>query len=136
MSGCPLCAGAGETLLWRGERCRVILADEPGYPGFCRVVWGEHVAEMTDLPPSDRQHLMDVVFAVEGALREVLAPRKVNLASLGNQVPHLHWHVIPRFADDPHYPGAVWGQAVRGDPGRTGPPPEILKDAFLSLLND
>jgi len=35
-------------------------------------------------------------------------PHKVNLASLGNVVPHVHWHVIPRFLDDRHYPDPVW----------------------------
>jgi diadenosine tetraphosphate (Ap4A) HIT family hydrolase len=56
---------------------------------------------------------METVFAVESALREVLQPRKVNLASLGNMTPHLHWHVIPRFDDDTHYPSPVWAAARR-----------------------
>ena len=56
---------------------------------------------------------MRVVFAAEAALLEVMAPDKVNLASLGNVVPHLHWHVIPRFADDPHFPNPVWGIRLR-----------------------
>jgi diadenosine tetraphosphate (Ap4A) HIT family hydrolase len=56
---------------------------------------------------------MGVVFAVEAAVREVLNPDKVNLASLGNVVPHLHWHVVPRFADDRHFPDAVWASPRR-----------------------
>jgi diadenosine tetraphosphate (Ap4A) HIT family hydrolase len=60
--------------------------------------------------------LMRVVFAAEAALREVMQPDKVNLASLGNVVPHLHWHVIPRFADDPHFPNPVWGERKRDTP--------------------
>jgi diadenosine tetraphosphate (Ap4A) HIT family hydrolase len=68
---------------------------------------------MTDLPETDRQRLMNVVFATEAAVREVLNPDKVNLASLGNMVPHLHWHVIPRFADDRHFPDAIWADARR-----------------------
>ena len=56
---------------------------------------------------------MNVVYAVEGLLRDSLQPDKINLASFGNVVPHLHWHVIPRFADDPHFPNAVSGQKVR-----------------------
>jgi diadenosine tetraphosphate (Ap4A) HIT family hydrolase len=56
---------------------------------------------------------MDRVFQVERFLRDTLAPEKINLASLGNIVPHLHWHVIPRFTDDPHFPQPVWGGAVR-----------------------
>jgi diadenosine tetraphosphate (Ap4A) HIT family hydrolase len=81
----------------------VVLADEPDYPGFLRVVLNAHVREMTDLPAADQQALMQVVFGAEAALRDVLAPDKINLASLGNVVPHLHWHVIPRFGDDPHF---------------------------------
>jgi diadenosine tetraphosphate (Ap4A) HIT family hydrolase len=46
-------------------------------------------------------------------LRRLLQPTKVNLASLGNQVPHLHWHVIPRFADDAHFPDPVWAPRRR-----------------------
>ena len=110
---CELCSRTGGELLWRDERCRVIHAAEPGYPGFCRVVWEAHVKEMTDLSDNDRAHLMEVVFAVESVLRELLQPTKINLASLGNHVPHLHWHVIPRFADDPHFPHPVWAASQR-----------------------
>lgn len=113
---CPLCQPDDATVLWRGRHCRVILAGDPDYPGFCRVIWNAHVGEMTDLAPADRDHLLGVVFAVEGVLRELLAPAKINLASLGNQVPHLHWHVIPRHADDAHFPDPVW--AARRRPGR------------------
>ena len=93
-------------------RCRVVIADEP-FRGFCRVVWNAHVREMTDLAPSERHHLMNIVFATEQALRALLSPHKINLASLGNVVPHLHWHVIPRFEDDSHFPNPVWGEAKR-----------------------
>ncbi len=112
-TACPLCRPAPEHVLWQDDACRVILADEPGFPGFCRVIWSAHVEEMTDLPPVARQRVMEAVFAVEAALREVLRPDKVNLASLGNMVPHVHWHVIPRWRDDPTFPGAVWAPRVR-----------------------
>jgi len=110
---CPLCDSAGGETLWQDDFCRVVLADEANYPGFLRVILNAHVREMTDLPTAEREALMKVVFACEAALREVMAPDKVNLASLGNVVPHLHWHVIPRFADDPHFPNAVWGPRLR-----------------------
>ncbi len=105
--------------LWQDARLRVILAGDADYPAFCRVIWNTHVREMTDLDASDRMHCMHAVFAVERALRAVLLPEKINLASLGNQVPHLHWHVIPRFADDAHFPDPVW--AVRKRPGTVHP---------------
>lgn len=110
---CELCKDAGETLLWRNELCRVIRVDDEAYPGFCRVILNRHVKEMTDLDASERSQLMDVVFAVEAAVREVIQPDKINLASFGNVVPHLHWHVIPRFVDDKHFPNSIWGEAKR-----------------------
>jgi hypothetical protein len=66
---------------------------------------------------------MNVVFAVEAAVREIARPDKINLASLGNVVPHLHWHVIPRWADDPHFPDAIWAAPRRASraAGRAGP---------------
>lgn len=132
---CPLCQTDGGRLLWRDPLCRVIHADEPDHPGFLRVIWNAHVREMTDLPPADREALMHVVFAAEAALREVMAPDKVNLASLGNVVPHLHWHVIPRFTDDPQFPNPVWGKKHRDKPHT--PPPDLearLAAAIHSLL--
>jgi len=100
-------------MLWRGTHCRVILVADADYPGFCRVIWNDHVKEMTDLPAHMRTELMNTVFAVESAVREVMQPEKINLASLGNMTPHLHWHVIPRHADDRHFPNPIWAAALR-----------------------
>lgn len=110
---CELCDSTGGVLLWQDDFCRVVLVDEPAYPGFCRVILGQHVKEMTDLDESDQMRLMAVVLAVERAVREVLNPDKINLASLGNMTPHLHWHVIPRYADDRHFPNPIWGEVRR-----------------------
>ncbi len=111
---CPLCQTEGGTLLWRNEKLRVVAVDDEYYPGFVRVIWNDHVAEMSDLEPSDRAALMNTVNTVEQAMRTRMQPDKINLASLGNQVPHLHWHIIPRYRDDPHFPDPVWA-AVRPD---------------------
>jgi len=108
-----LCDSAGGEILWRSALCRVVLVEDRDYPGFCRVILNEHVSEMTDLEAAARQELMRVVFATEQALRQLMRPAKINLASLGNLVPHLHWHVIARFADDRHFPGSVWSEARR-----------------------
>ncbi len=110
---CELCRLDGGALVLRNEELRIVLADEPEYPGFCRVIWNAHVREMTDLAPPQIARLMGAVFAVEDALRAVCKPLKINLASLGNVTPHVHWHVIARFADDPHYPKPVWAERQR-----------------------
>ncbi|BCL77291.1 HIT domain-containing protein [Jeongeupia sp. HS-3] len=110
---CVFCRETGGERLWQNDLCRVVLADEPDYPGFCRVILSQHLAEMTDLAPSDRQRLMAVIFAVETVMRAVLSPHKINIASLGNVVPHLHWHIIPRWRDDATFPGPIWATAIR-----------------------
>ena len=110
---CPLCTSDGGQLIWRGTHLRVIRADEPGFPAFYRVVWNAHVAEFSDLSAADRAHCMDVVVQVEQALRQHLQPTKINLATLGNMVAHLHWHVIARFDWDSHFPAPVWAAAQR-----------------------
>lgn len=110
---CPLCDTDGGLLVWRGEKLRVIRADEAGFPAFYRVVWNAHVAEFSDLDPLERAHCMDVVVQVEQALRQHLQPTKINLATLGNMVAHLHWHVIARFDWDSHFPAPVWAAAQR-----------------------
>ncbi len=132
MPDCPLCDTPGGQLLWRDDFCRLVLAGEPDYPGFLRVILNAHVREMTDLPVPDRQRLMEVAWAAEAALRDVLTPDKVNLASLGNVVPHLHWHVIPRFADDPHFPNPVWGERKRDAPH---PAPAGLAEHLLAAFS-
>ena len=129
---CELCNSTGGELLWDNEWLRIVYVDEPGYTGFCRVIWTAHVKEMTDLAESERAHFMDVVFAVEAVLREQLEPLKMNLASLGNVVPHLHWHVIPRFADDPHFPQTIWAKPQRA----TLPEREISIQALANALSD
>ena len=93
------------------------------YPGYCRVIWRSHVGEVSDLAGPDRRYLMALVFATEAALRQLYAPQKMNLASLGNLVPHVHWHVIPRFIDDPHFPASIWsGNRLQHIPTMPRPP--------------
>jgi diadenosine tetraphosphate (Ap4A) HIT family hydrolase len=110
---CELCEQSGGEVIFRNQQLRVVLVDDAAYPGFCRVIWHAHVKEMTDLAIVDRSTLMRTVCQVEAALREVLQPDKINLAALGNMVPHLHWHVIPRFADDAQFPAPIWAPAAR-----------------------
>jgi diadenosine tetraphosphate (Ap4A) HIT family hydrolase len=106
----------GVRVVWRDAQLRVIQVDDADYPGFCRVIWGAHIAEMSDLPADARAHVHAVLHVVEQVLRARMGCDKINLASLGNVVPHLHWHVIPRFKDDAHFPQAIWASREREVP--------------------
>lgn len=113
MSDCPLCLSDGGELIAAGRRWRVVRVDDAAFPAYYRVVSMRHVAEFSDMARDERAACMEVVACVERLLVEHLQPSKVNLASLGNMVPHLHWHVIARFAWDSHFPAPVWGEARR-----------------------
>jgi len=110
---CALCEQAGGEVLWNDGFARVVLIGDADHPAYCRVILNAHRKEMTDLAEAERARLMKTVFVVERVLRELLAPEKINLASFGNMVPHLHWHIIPRFADDPHFSNPVFGARQR-----------------------
>ena len=128
---CLLCEEEGGIVLWRDDFCRIVRIPGADYPGLCRVVLNRHAREMTDLADEERGQLMRAVFATESALRGLFQPDKMNLASFGNQVPHLHWHVIPRAVDDPHFPDPSWGPARRPSPaGR----PDVSDAAIAAKL--
>jgi diadenosine tetraphosphate (Ap4A) HIT family hydrolase len=111
--GCVLCYGPGGRVVVQSPRWRIVHAEEAGFPAFYRLVWQSHVREFSQLAPAERNECMDALVALEQAMLRHLKPDKVNLAAFGNAVPHLHWHVIGRFAWDTHFPGAFWGQPQR-----------------------
>lgn len=120
---CELCTQDGGLLIVRGLKLRVIRVLDADYPGFYRVIWNDHVSEFSALSQADRALLMDTVATVESEVRKHLSPAKVNLASLGNVVPHLHWHVIARYADDKHFPQPIWGTVQRP---QAKPPADVM----------
>jgi diadenosine tetraphosphate (Ap4A) HIT family hydrolase len=137
-TGCLLCEGVSEESLFADEFLRVVLVtgDEAiAFPGFCRVVWKRHVGEMSDLQPNDQRYLMNMVLAVERAVRSVQQPDKMNIASLGNVVPHLHWHIIPRWEDDSHFPSPIWSAARRPVAVRRQVDRPALHDALMLAIN-
>lgn len=112
-SPCPLCTSTGEEVLYLSDIYRIIAVNDTAWPGFCRVILNSHAAEMTDLPIEGRSAIMKAVCVTESVLRELMLPDKINLASLGNVVPHVHWHVIPRWKNDSHFPDPIWANAKR-----------------------
>jgi diadenosine tetraphosphate (Ap4A) HIT family hydrolase len=130
-AACELCRDAGGTLVFQGAHWRVIRADDASFPAFYRVIWRAHVAEWSDLSLAEQASMMGAVNAVERVLRESLSPTKINLATLGNVVPHLHWHVIARFDWDTHFPAPVWAAPVR----EVAPPAVARLGVTLDVLD-
>lgn len=110
---CVLCHPQKENVVWKNKELRVIQVDDPLFPGYFRVIWNKHIAEMSDLTDDERQLLEKVLLTVEKIVREQMQPDKINWAQFGNMVPHLHWHIIARYRDDSHFPESIWGLKQR-----------------------
>ena len=127
-NNCLLCLPSRYPLIWSNSDFRVVLINDHSYPGYCRVESIAHVKEMTDLSDSRRHEFMRIVFMVEEALRSHLVPEKINLATLGNITPHLHWHIIPRYKVDNHFPESIWSNPKRSEKK------ELLESESLILI--
>ena len=77
------------------------LHDDQYFHGWTVVVFNRHATELFHLAPTERIQLMEEVNLVAKTLGQVYEARKINYELLGNQLPHIHWHIIPRLANDP-----------------------------------
>ncbi|BCA78501.1 HIT family protein [Desulfuromonas sp. AOP6] len=110
---CPMCTR------WQDEpqlriaaldHCLVMLNRDQFFPGYTLVFTREHVTELFHLDKSVRQEVMEEVTTVAAALHQVFQPTKMNYELLGNMVPHMHWHLVPRFSSDPLWPRPIWSE--------------------------
>jgi diadenosine tetraphosphate (Ap4A) HIT family hydrolase len=110
-SGCARCEGR-----WPDERYRIAaldtsvayLHDDQYFPGWTVLVLKRHATELWHLSADERSRLMEDVARVARALADEFAPVKMNYELLGNQVAHVHWHLVPRLAGDPVPTMPVW----------------------------
>jgi diadenosine tetraphosphate (Ap4A) HIT family hydrolase len=114
-SGCPFCQKLRhldslpeDEVVWRFDESVALLGPWQFYQGYCLLVSRTHATELHHLDAERRQRYFDELCQVSAAIEAAFRPRKLNCESLGNQVPHLHWHVIPRYPHDPDHLQPVW----------------------------
>lgn len=112
MEECYFCANNGGEILFNCNLYRIVLVVNKDYPGYLQVILNQHVKELTDLSDEDNIGLYQAVIRCERILCQIIKPDKVNIASFGNQIPHVHWHIIPRFNNDKHFPNPIWGEVT------------------------
>lgn len=108
---CVMCARvAGEGPLFVADlpATRVYFNEDQFFPGWVFVVLKRHAVELYELDASERAAQIEDVNRVARALAHVYRPVKMNYELLGNQVPHIHWHLVPRLEGDPEPQGPVW----------------------------
>ena len=69
--------------------------------------------EMSEVPAEVRFEIYDVLDIIEKAMIAYYTPDKINIASFGNYVPHVHWHIMARFKEDSYFPEPMWGKKQR-----------------------
>jgi diadenosine tetraphosphate (Ap4A) HIT family hydrolase len=113
-SECPFCrklADAGgwpqTDIVWQFPHSVAVLGSWQFYTGYCLLVSRRHAAELSQLGPN-RLALLNEMAILAEAIEQCFRPHKLNYELLGNQVPHLHWHLFPRSAGDPDRPRPVW----------------------------
>lgn len=104
--------GKGDNDSWvhvlTGDVAEVFLERRSRLPGYCIVAWRhEHIAEPAELDPDEACQYWHEVLAVGRAVQVQFQPIKINYMTLGNTVPHLHTHVVPRYPNDPAPGGPI-----------------------------
>ena len=113
MSDCELCLTATLPILWQNNHFRVILVNDQNIRGYLRLELIEHVKEIHHLTPAIQSEMYKIMNIIENIVTDVYSPDKINLASLGNKTPHIHWHIIPRFTNDNFFPQSIWSEPIR-----------------------
>jgi len=113
MTGCPMCrkwVEDADLQIAELEYCYVLLNRDQFFPGYSFVFTKEHVTELFHLDRATRQAVVEEVNQVAEVLNRAFEPTKMNYELLGNMVPHMHWHLVPRFDSDPLWPKPIWAE--------------------------
>jgi diadenosine tetraphosphate (Ap4A) HIT family hydrolase len=118
---CPLCRrvadldrNPGPDLVWSFPHSTATLGPWQFYTGYCVLVSRAHATELSQLG-SDRAAFLEEMSLLARAIEVCFRPHKLNYELLGNLVPHLHWHLFPRSADDPDRLRPVWFATDRAE---------------------
>jgi diadenosine tetraphosphate (Ap4A) HIT family hydrolase len=85
------------------------------YHGYCLLVSRRHATELNQLDDDERPAFLEEMCLLARAIEDCFCPHKLNYELLGNQVPHLHWHLFPRYRTDPEALKPVWLALDRAD---------------------
>jgi diadenosine tetraphosphate (Ap4A) HIT family hydrolase len=114
MTDCPMCRrwnDHADLRIAELEHSYVVLNRDQYFPGYTLLFTKQHATELFHLDRAVRVGLMDEVSRVAEALFDLFQPDKINYELLGNMVPHIHWHLVPRHATDPLWPRPIWSEA-------------------------
>ena len=115
MSDCGLCKAPTLPILWSGHNFRIVLVTDQNIKGYLRLELLEHVSEIHQLSQSIKHQMYSLLNIIEINLINIFNPDKINIASLGNKTPHIHWHIISRYKHDNFFPESIWSKPTRNN---------------------
>ena len=95
-------------VVWEFPHSVAFLGTWQFYDGYCVLISRTHATELSQLADAGRRAYLDEMCLLARAVEAYARPHKLNYEMLGNQVPHLHWHVFPRSKQDPDALKPVW----------------------------
>ena len=114
VEGCPMCRrwdDESDLRIGELEHSFVVLNRDQFFPGYTLLFTKQHVTELFHLDRAVRVALMEEICMVAKVLHTQFHPDKINYELLGNMVPHIHWHLVPRFMNDPLWPRPIWAES-------------------------
>lgn len=114
MNNCPMCQRwdhDSDLRIIEMKHSYTVLNRDQFFPGYTLLFTKEHVTELFYLDRLVLSELMEEVSRVAQALFNTFSPDKINYELLGNMVPHIHWHILPRFASETLWPRPIWAEA-------------------------
>ncbi len=128
MSQCPLCDRviqcqnkSYQYLIHEFKHSYFVLGEHQFYEGYSLLVAKDHYREMTDLPAVIQGEFFQEMMLASKVIEQTFKPTKMNMCSLGNVVPHLHWHFFPRYQTDPDFKNPPWLQMHLFDSAKISP---------------
>ncbi|MBC7963557.1 MAG: HIT family protein [Steroidobacteraceae bacterium] len=113
MNDCPMCQrwdADADLRIVEMTHSYALLNRDQFFPGYTLLLTKKHATELFHLDRLVRSELMEEVSRVAQALYRTYSPAKINYELLGNMVPHIHWHIVPRFASEPLWPRPIWAE--------------------------
>lgn len=112
-TSCAMCSRWDDEIdlrIMEFEYSYLILNRDQFFPGYCLLFAKQHVTELFHLEPPIRKGMLEEVSSVAAVLARLFKADKINYELLGNMVPHIHWHLVPRHVTDPLWPRPIWAE--------------------------
>jgi len=99
------------SLIYKNETIKIEI--EASEIPWLKIFTQDTYKEMSGVPKEIKNEIYDLLDIIEKEMLTYYKPKKINIASFGNYMPHVHWHIMARFEEDSYYPEPMWGTKQR-----------------------